>query len=80
MSSPRIDIQFNKQIAQKLKTLRNERGLSQMRVTMDTGINVSRAESGIRSLSVYSIAVLCKYYGISLSEFFIDLELTAVSW
>ncbi len=51
-----------------------------MRVTMDTGINVSRAESGIRSLSVYSIAVLCKYYGISLSEFFIDLELTAVSW
>ena len=80
MSSPRIDIQFNKQIAQKLKALRNERGLSQMRVTMDTGINVSRAESGIHSLSVYSIAVLCKYYGISLSEFFIDLELTAVSW
>jgi len=80
MSSPRIDIQFNRQIAQKLRVLRNGRGLSQMRVTMDTGINVSRAESGNRSLSVYSIAVLCKYYAISLSEFFMDLELTSISW
>lgn len=78
MSSPRIDIQFNKHIAQKLRTLRNGRRLSQMRVTMDTGINVSRAESGTRSLSVYSIAILCKYYGISLSEFFVDIELTTI--
>ena len=46
MSVPRIDTQLNKALAQKLKDLRIARGLSQMRVTMDTGVNVSRAESG----------------------------------
>ncbi len=80
MSSPRIDIQFNNCIAQRLKALRNTKGLSQMRVTMDTGINVSRAESGTRSLSVYSIAVLCKYYDIPLNDFFQGIQLTNISW
>lgn len=80
MSGPRVDIEFNNSIAQKLKSLRNARGLSQMRVTMDTGINVGRAESGARSLSVYSIAVLCKYYDTPLEEFFQGLQVTAVSW
>ena len=45
MSVPRIDTQLNKALAQKLKDLRIARGLSQMRVTMDTGVNVSRAEN-----------------------------------
>lgn len=58
MSVPRIDTQLNKALAQKLKDLRIARGLSQMRVTMDTGVNVSRAESGKRSLSVHSVAIL----------------------
>ncbi len=51
-----------------------------MRVTMDTGVNISRAESGKRSLSVYSIAILCKYYDVSLADFFRDLELTITPW
>lgn len=58
MNTPRIDNQFLMCISQKLKQLREERHLSQMRVTMDTGINVSRAESGTRSLSILSIAIL----------------------
>ena len=80
MSSPRIDTQFNNDIAQKLKALRNERGLSQMQVTMDTGINVSRAESGKRSLSIYSIAILCRYYDIPLKDFFQGVNLPFASW
>ena len=80
MGFPRIDTQFNIAVAQKLRSLRKARGLSQMRVTMDTGVNISRAESGKRSLSIYSIAVLCTYYNIPLSEFFQDLQLTNAPW
>ena len=80
MSVPRIDTQLNKALAQKLKDLRIARGLSQMRVTMDTGVNVSRAESGKRSLSVHSVAILCRYYELSLEEFFHNIELSVVPW
>lgn len=80
MGNPRFDIQFHKDIAQKLRDLRTERKLSQMRVTMDTGINVSRAESGKRALSAYSIAILCEYYNISLEEFFQGMRISVAPW
>ena len=80
MSVPRTGTRFLAGIAQRLKSLRNERRLSQIRVTMDTGVNVSRAESGKRSLSVYSVAVLCKYYGVSMDEFFRGIELEVIPW
>ena len=80
MSVPRKDTEFLNSLAQKLKDLRNERGLSQIRVTMDTGVNVSRTESGKRSVSVYSVALLCKYYDISLEDFFKGIDVTVVPW
>lgn len=80
MSTPRKDTRFLNDIAQKLKDLRNERGLSQLRVTMDTGVNVGRAESGTRSSSAYSIALLCKYYGISLDDFYKGVDIGFIPW
>lgn len=80
MSTPRSDIAFNKAIAQKLKALREDMGLSQMQVTMDTGVNVSRAESGKRTLSVYSVAILCAYYETPLDQFFRGLQLSGCPW
>ena len=80
MSTPRKDIQFLNDVARKLKDLRNARNLSQIRVTMDTGVNVSRAESGQRSSSAYSVALLCKYYGVTLEEFYRGIEITSVPW
>ena len=70
MSLPRKDNQFLNDLAERLKALRKKRKLSQMRVTMDTGINIGRVESGKRMLSVYSVAILCSYYGVSMEEFF----------
>ena len=40
----RRDQQFLEDIAGRLKEIRAARGLSQQRVTMDTGINLSRYE------------------------------------
>ena len=70
MSLPRKDNKFLNDLAERLKALRKKRKLSQMRVTMDTGINIGRVESGKRMLSVYSVAILCSYYGVSMEEFF----------
>ena len=80
MSTPRRDNQFFTAIAWKLKEIRNGRGISQQRVTMDTGINISRIESGNRMLSVYSLAILCKYYEVSLEEFFKEIDLKNKPW
>jgi len=46
--------------------------------TMDDGANASRVESGKRSSSVYSVAPLCKYYDVSLDEFFMDIDIIFV--
>lgn len=51
-----------------------------MRVTMDTGVNVGRVESGKRALSVYSLAILCSYYDVTLEEFFHGIKLTTTPW
>lgn len=80
MSYPRRDQQFLDILTRKLKALREDKGLSQMRVLMDTGVNVSRIESGKRMPSVYSIAILCKYYDITLDRFFQGLDLKNTPW
>ena len=80
MSLPRKDNQFLNDLAERLKALRKKRKLSQMSVTMDTGINIGRVESGKRMLSVYSVAILCSYYGISMEEFFRGIKLTTNPW
>ena len=80
MSLPRKDNQFLNDLAERLKALRKKRKLSQMRVTMDTGINIGRVESGKRMLSVHSVAILCSYYGVSMEEFFRGIKLTANPW
>lgn len=80
MNDQKRDHQFLASLAQQLKAARKARQLSQNMVTMDTGINVSRAESGKRILSVYSIAILCKYYNIEMKDFFQGIGLTTKPW
>lgn len=60
-------------IAQKLKRLREERGLSQRDVSAVTDIHIARIETAKVNLSVSTLNQLCKYFGITLGEFFTDL-------
>lgn len=80
MSTPRKDTQLLGAIAHRLQELRKKHGLSQVRVSMDTGVNISRTESGKRTLSIHSVAILCSYYGISLECFFKGIDLAGKSW
>lgn len=80
MSTQRFDSQFIGLVANRLKALREARGLSQMRVLMDTGVNISRIESGKRNPSLYSVALLCAYLGVSLEDFFRGIDVKTNSW
>lgn len=68
-------IQYPHNKAEGLKALRKERGLLQVAVVKDTGLNIGRIEAAMSNISVTSIEKLCRYYGVTLEEFFDGLEL-----
>lgn len=59
-----------RQIALTLKKLREEKGISQDTVFNDTNIHIARIEVAKVNLSVSTLARLCDYFEISVSEFF----------
>ena len=63
------DILLKKAIG-KLKALREAKGISLETVYNDIDVNIGRIESLKSNISLSTLARLCKYYKISLSEFF----------
>ena len=57
-------------IAQKLKQIRQGKGLSQEFVYLETEVHVGRVESGKVNISVVTLSILCNYYGVTFEEFF----------
>jgi transcriptional regulator with XRE-family HTH domain len=57
-------------IAEKLKEIRASKGLTLEEVYNDTNIHIARIESTKGNVSVSTLSVICKYFGISLSQFF----------
>ncbi len=71
--SQQKDLELLSEIAQRLKTLRIGKGVSQQDVLNDTGIHVARIETGKLNISVSTLSALCKYFDISMSEFLGDI-------
>ncbi len=61
-------------IVKKLKQVRAERGLTQEVVFYDTNLFISRIETGKHSITITTLSDLCDYYGITLGEFFREIE------
>jgi len=57
-----------------LKELRANEGLSQQNVKDDTGIHIGRIETTRNDPSSSTIFELCKYFKISLSDFYRRVE------
>lgn len=68
------DEELLNQVIFKLRSLRNDRGLSQEKVLNDTGVHIGRIESEKVNISISTLKILCDYYGISLSDFFSDTD------
>lgn len=66
------DIILKDKIAQRLTELRETTGMNKTEFAYDLGVDkqaVSRLENG-RGASIYTIAKYCRYFDISLKEFF----------
>lgn len=63
-----------RQIAQRIKELREKNFLSQEELYLDTNINVARIESEKTNISISTLEALCRYFGITLKEFFEGID------
>jgi transcriptional regulator with XRE-family HTH domain len=68
------DSKLLQKIALVFKELREAKGLTQEDVYNDTNIHIGRIETATANLSVSSMSALCKYFKISLSDFFEKVE------
>ncbi len=61
-------------IAIRIKKLRDEKNISQLRFYNDTEIHIARIELGKINITVSTLKVICDYFDISLSEFFKEIK------
>lgn len=70
MSKQYIDNDLIAKVSQRLRKIREAKGLSQDIVDIDIDTNTSRIERGKSNITISTLSKLCKYYGITLEEFF----------
>lgn len=68
------DTKLLSNIAIVLKRLREAEDLTQADVFGDTRIHVGRIETAKTNLSVSTLSALCRYFKISLSNFYKEVE------
>ena len=59
---------------ERMKALRSKHGYSQEYVIEHTKLNISQYEAGLNYPSLVSLTNLCKFYKITLAEFFAPLN------
>lgn len=79
MNSYRRNIALIKSVAHKLAEIRKSKGLSQTDVYIDTDLNIGHIEAGRKNVTLSTLAILCKYYDITLEEFFRGIDVDADS-
>lgn len=57
-----------------IKKLRSDKGVTQEQVYNETNVHIGRIEAGRANLSVTTLATLCGYFQIKLSEFYLLVE------
>ena len=57
-------------VAGRLRELREQKGVSQESVYIDTDLNIGRIEAAMNNLTIDTLAILCDYYGVTFEEFF----------
>lgn len=74
MKKQRYNEILHQRIVDRLKEIRKEKGLTQENVRFDIDINIGRVEIRQHSVTIYTLADLCDYYGVTLEEFFKGIE------
>jgi len=74
MNTQRRDVGLLLNIARRIKQLRMEKGISQETFFIETDIHIARIESGKANITVSTLSDICKYFGITLSDFFSTID------
>lgn len=74
MGKKKKDLELAKAIAERLKEVRKEKGITQENVRFDLNMNIGRIEIAENCISLPTLKRLCDYYGITLGEFFKNLK------
>lgn len=62
-------------IGAKFRILRRKTGLDQKSVAKATGLNIGNIEAARSNINITTLERLSKYYGLTLDEFFDDIDL-----
>ena len=73
MKEQRVDKIVIKSVSNKIKCLREERGISQDTFFIDTDIHIARIEAGKSNITISTLSDICRYLDISLADFFADI-------
>lgn len=68
------DKELIEKIVERIKYLRDKRNVSQLDVYFETELNIARIERAKGDIKISSIRRLCKYFNITLEEFFNDIK------
>ena len=63
-----------KKIALCIKQIRKDTAITLDDFYVDTGIHLARIEQGKTNISIVTLSTICKYFDISLKDFFNLLE------
>ncbi len=74
MKKQRFNEILHKRIVERLKETRKQKGFTQEDVRFDLDINIGRVEMGQHSITISTLSTLCDYYGITLEEFFREID------
>jgi transcriptional regulator with XRE-family HTH domain len=74
MQRQRCNVELLQKIATRIKQLRQERKISQESFFIDTDIHIARIETGHTNITITTLEDICKYFSISLSDFFSSIE------
>jgi transcriptional regulator with XRE-family HTH domain len=66
--------ELTQRIVTCIKQLRKEGSITLEVFYFDTGIHLARIEQGKQNISVATLAKICEYFEISLSDFFVMVE------
>lgn len=68
------DSELISRIVSCIKDIRNTRNVTLEVFYFDTGIHLARIEQGKQNISVSTLAKICEYFNVSLSDFFLLVE------
>ena len=74
MKKQRCNRKLLLEIAQKIKQLREEKGVSQDVFYIDTDIHIARIETGKLNITVSTLKAICEYFEISLYDFLKEMN------